>query len=131
MTKTNSNLQALINTISTLRSDQGCPWDKRQTPDSILKHLNSETEELITAIENNDTENTCEELGDVLYLLIMIATYYNEKGIFDFSTVIQTVNEKLIRRHPHVFAGKTYKDEADLDRQWQEIKSIEKQNKLV
>lgn len=131
MTKTNSNLQALINTISTLRSDQGCPWDKRQTPDSILKYLNSETEELITAIENNDTENTCEELGDVLYLLIMIATYYNEKGIFDFSTVIQTVNEKLIRRHPHVFAGKTYKDEADLDRQWQEIKSIEKQKKLV
>ncbi|MFT5727868.1 MAG: tetrapyrrole methylase family protein/MazG family protein [Desulforhopalus sp.] len=131
MTKTNSNLQALINTISTLRSDQGCPWDKRQTPDSILKYLNSETEELITAIENNDTENTCEELGDVLYLLIMIATYYNEKGIFDFSTVIQTVNEKLIRRHPHVFAGKTYKDEADLDRQWQEIKSIEKQKKLI
>ena len=131
MTKTNSNLQALINTISTLRSGQGCPWDKKQTPDSILKYLNSETEELITAIENNDTENTCEELGDVLYLLIMIATYYNEKGIFDFSTVIQTVNEKLIRRHPHVFAGKTYKDEADLDRQWQEIKSIEKQKKLI
>ena len=131
MTKTNSNLQALVDTISTLRSDQGCPWDKRQTPDSILKYLKSETEELITAIGNNDTENTCEELGDVLYILIMIATYYNEKGIFDFSAVIQLVNEKLIRRHPHVFAGKTYKDEADLDRQWQEIKSMEKQKKLV
>jgi len=131
MTKTNLNLQALVSTISTLRSDQGCPWDKKQTPDTILKHLKSETEELVAAIKNNDTENTCEELGDVLYILIMIATYYKETDLFDFSDVIQQVNEKLIRRHPHVFAGKTYKDEADLDRQWQEIKSMEKQKKLV
>jgi tetrapyrrole methylase family protein/MazG family protein len=131
MTKTNLNLQALVSTISTLRSDQGCPWDKKQTPDTIVEHLKSETEELIAAIKNNDTENTCEELGDVLYILIMIATYYKETDLFDFSDVIQQVNEKLIRRHPHVFAGKTYKDEADLDRQWQEIKSIEKQKKLV
>jgi len=131
MTKTNFNLQTLVNTISTLRSDLGCPWDKKQTPDTILKHLKSETEELIVAIQNNDTNNTCEELGDVLYVLIMIATYYKETDVFDFSDVIQQVNEKLIRRHPHVFAGKTYKDEADLDRQWQEIKSMEKQKKLV
>lgn len=131
MTKTNLSLQALISTISTLRSDHGCPWDKKQTPGTILEHLESETEELIAAIKNNDIENTCEELGDVLYILIMIATYYNETDLFDFSDVIQQVNEKLIRRHPHVFAGKTYKDEANLDRQWQEIKSMEKQKKLV
>lgn len=127
MTKTNQNLQALINTISNLRSDQGCPWDKKQTPDTLTKYLESETRELIAAITNKDIGNTCEELGDVLYILIMVSTYYEETDVFDFSDVIQKVNEKLIRRHPHVFEGTPYKDEADLDRQWQEIKAKEKQ----
>ena len=127
MTKTNHNLQALIDTISNLRSDQGCPWDRKQTPDTLLKYLQSETEELISAIKNKDAGNTCEELGDVLYILIMVSTYYSESEVFDFSDVIQQVNEKLIRRHPHVFEGKAYIDEADLDRQWQEIKAEEKQ----
>ena len=127
MTTTNHNLQVLVDTISTLRSDRGCPWDKKQTPATLLKYLQAETDELVSAINNKDIENTCEELGDVLYILIMISTYYKESSAFDFSDVIQQVNEKLIRRHPHVFAGKTYEDEADLDRQWQEIKAKEKQ----
>lgn len=127
MTKSNQNLQELVDTISNLRSEQGCPWDKKQTPDSLLRHLNSEIEELIAGIIKKDTDNICEELGDILYILIMIATYYKETNRFDFSDVIQQVNQKLIRRHPHVFAGKQYKDQADLDRQWQEIKAKEKQ----
>jgi len=127
MTYTDQNLQQLIKTISTLRSDKGCPWDKKQTPTSLIKHLTSETSELISAISNGDTENTCEELGDVLYIILMVATYNQERNIFDFSDVLRQINEKLIRRHPHVFEGKPYEDEADLDRQWQEIKAQEKQ----
>jgi len=127
MTITDHNLQVLVDTISALRSDHGCPWDKKQTPATLLKYLQAETDELVSAINNKDIENTCEELGDVLYILIMISTYYKESSAFDFSDVIQQVNEKLIRRHPHVFAGKTYENEADLDRQWQEIKAKEKQ----
>lgn len=127
MTYTNQNLQQLFDTISTLRSDKGCPWDKKQTPSSLIVHLQSEVLELISAITNDDTQNTCEELGDVLYILIMVAMYNKERRVFDFSDVIQQINEKLIRRHPHVFAGTPYKDEADLDRQWQEIKAREKQ----
>lgn len=127
MTYTNQNLQQLFDTISTLRSDRGCPWDIKQTPSTLKKYLEAETTELLTAITNDDTENTCEELGDVLYILIMVATYYKERKVFDFADVMQRINEKLIRRHPHVFAGKTYKDEADLIRQWQEIKAQEKQ----
>lgn len=127
MTITNRNLQALVDTISSLKGDHGCPWDKKQTPDTLTRYLQSETDELVSAIKNKDIENTCEELGDVLYILIMISTYYKESRAFDFTDVIQQVNEKLIRRHPHVFAGKSYKDEADLDRQWQEIKAKEKQ----
>jgi uncharacterized protein YabN with tetrapyrrole methylase and pyrophosphatase domain len=127
MTITNRNLQTLVNTISSLKGDHGCPWDKKQTPDTLIRYLQSETDELVSAIKNKDIENTCEELGDVLYILIMISTYYKESSAFDFTDVIQQVNEKLIRRHPHVFAGKSYEDEADLDRQWQEIKAKEKQ----
>lgn len=127
MTKSNHNLQILLDTIATLRSDKGCPWDKKQTPSTIIKYLESETSELIAGIREDDTTNICEELGDVLYILIMIATYHREQNDFDFSDVIKHVNEKLIRRHPHVFAGKSYKDEAELDRQWREIKAQEKQ----
>ena len=127
MTYINHNLQQLIDTISTLRGKKGCPWDKKQTPTSLITHLESEVVELISAITNDDTRNTCEELGDVLYILIMVAMYNEERNIFDFSDVIQQINEKLIRRHPHVFAGTPYKDEADLDRQWREIKAREKQ----
>lgn len=130
MTHTNQNIQQLIDTISTLRSDKGCPWDKKQTPTSLITHLESEVAELIAAITNGDMQNTCEELGDVLYILIMIAMYNKERNVFGFSDVIQQVDEKLIRRHPHVFAGTPYKDEADLDRQWQEIKAWEKQKNI-
>lgn len=127
MTLTNHNLHMLSKTITTLRGVNGCPWDIKQTPSSLIKYLESETAELVTAINNDDDDNTCEELGDVLYILLMISSYQSEQGKFDFSDVISTVNEKLIRRHPHVFAGKTYKNQEDLDRQWREIKAQEKQ----
>ncbi|BHH83212.1 MazG nucleotide pyrophosphohydrolase domain-containing protein [Desulforhopalus sp. 52FAK] len=99
----------------------------KQTPSSLIKYLESETAELVAAINNDDDNNTCEELGDVLYILLMITSYQSEQGKFDFTDVITTVNEKLIRRHPHVFAGKTYENQEDLDRQWREIKAQEKQ----
>lgn len=127
MTINNLNLQDLLDTITQLRSPHGCPWDKKQTPDSMIKYLNSEVDELISGIIKKDTENICEELGDVLYILVMITKFYQEKSQFGFSDVITQVNQKLIRRHPHVFAGQTYKNEADLKRQWQEIKAKEKQ----
>jgi uncharacterized protein YabN with tetrapyrrole methylase and pyrophosphatase domain len=127
MTKTNQNLQTLSETIFTLRGSKGCPWDSKQTPSSLLKYLESETAELVAAINNEDIDNTCEELGDVLYILMMISSYHSERGKFDFADVISQVNEKLIRRHPHVFEGKTYKNDADLEQQWREIKAREKQ----
>ena len=127
MTVNNHNLHPLIETITTLRGKNGCPWDMKQTPTSLIKYLQSETAELVAAINNADNVNTCEELGDVLYILLMISSYHKDQGTFDFTDVISTVNEKLIRRHPHVFEGKTYKNQEDLDRQWREIKAQEKQ----
>ncbi len=119
-------LQKLIETITKLRSEDGCPWDKKQTPTTLVKYIKEETEELIHGINNNDTANICEELGDVLYLLLMITSYHEDKDDFDLGEVISQVNEKLIRRHPHVFGNSELTDEQALKQQWDNIKQAEK-----
>jgi uncharacterized protein YabN with tetrapyrrole methylase and pyrophosphatase domain len=126
-----SEITKLISTIKTLRGTKGCPWDKRQTPTSLLKHLTSECEELVVAIQNKDHGNTCEELGDLLYILIMISEIHNDHGAFGFSDVILGINQKLIRRHPHVFAGQPYENEEQLAIQWEAIKAEEKKKNTL
>lgn len=127
----NPELSDLVDTIKTLRGEEGCPWDKRQSSSSLLKHLKSECEELILAINNDDHVNICEELGDLLYLIVMISEIHNDQGQFKLSDVIRTVNEKLIRRHPHVFAGQPYENEEQLAAQWKAIKAEEKRKNTV
>jgi uncharacterized protein YabN with tetrapyrrole methylase and pyrophosphatase domain len=124
-------LSELVSTIKTLRGEDGCPWDKRQSPSSLLKYLESECEELVVAIQNDDHVNICEELGDLLYIIIMISEIHNDHGVFQLSDVIATVNKKLIRRHPHVFAGQPYENEEQLAAQWQAIKAEEKKKNTV
>ena len=131
MDKHNNLLTELITTISTLRGKNGCPWDRKQTAESLVKYVHSECEELIEAIEKKDIQNICEELGDVLYLIIMLSEIYQSQGEFSLSDVVRTINEKLIRRHPHVFANKTYRSEEELALQWQAIKAAEKSKKSV
>ena len=131
MTNHNHELTALISTIKTLRGEDGCPWDKKQSATSLLKHLNSECEELVIAIRNDDPVNTCEELGDLLYLIVMISEIHNDRGDFKISDVIRTINEKLVRRHPHVFADQPYENEEQLAAQWEAIKAEEKKKNTV
>ncbi len=126
-----AELSDLLDIIKTLRGEKGCPWDKRQTSSSLLKHLKSECEEVVLAINNDDHVNICEELGDLLYLIVMISEIHNDQGQFKLSDVIRTVNEKLIRRHPHVFAGQPYENEEQLAAQWQAIKAEEKKKNTV
>jgi tetrapyrrole methylase family protein/MazG family protein len=129
MHSNNTQLKNLINTIKELRGPQGCPWDKKQTVDSLTKYLNEEVAELLVAIKNNDAANICEESGDILYILIMISEIHAEKNEFSFSEVINEINSKLIRRHPHVFQGKKVSGEEQLRLQWESIKLQEKQKK--
>lgn len=131
MLDSNQDFLNLRKTIKELRGEKGCPWDKRQTTASLVKHLHAEFRELVEGIANNDTENICEELGDLLYLIIMIAEIHEDEKKFTFNEVICTVTEKLIRRHPHVFAGTTVSNEDDLAEQWQAIKALEKSGKSV
>ncbi|MBM9519037.1 nucleotide pyrophosphohydrolase [Desulforhopalus vacuolatus] len=125
----NTDISTLITTINRLRDEKGCPWDRKQTTRSLAKYVKAETKELIEAIENQDAENTCEELGDVFYLILMLSSIGEDAGKFTFADVVQGINEKLIRRHPHVFAGTPWESEEDLARQWEEIKAMEKSAK--
>ena len=131
MTDINLGLPELVSTVKALRGINGCPWDKRQSPSSLLKYLQSECEELVSAIQNDDPANICEELGDLLYLIIMISEIHTDHEIFTFSDVIRTINEKLIRRHPHVFAGQPYDNEEQLAIQWAAIKAEEKKKNIL
>lgn len=115
-----------INIISELRGEEGCPWDKKQTMESLIPYLREETEELILAIKNDDIENVIEELGDVLLNIIMQAQIGKEDEIFDIYEVVDTIAKKIIRRHPHVFGEETAKTPEDVETIWKRVKSEEK-----
>lgn len=127
--KTNNNFTLLLETINKLVGETGCPWDKKQTNSTIIKYLKSECDELIEGLENQDLDNICEELGDVFFVLMLTASINERNGDFNLSDVLDRVNKKLIRRHPHVFEGTAYENEEDLIKQWNRIKAEEKASK--
>lgn len=103
----------------------GCPWDLEQTLTTLQPYLLEETHELIQAIDAEDSEKVKEELGDVLYVLIFIAKLEEKEGKFLIQNAIDTVAEKLIRRHPHIFGEKKISSTDDVVRNWEEIKKKE------
>lgn len=119
-------LEDLIETMRRLRAPEGCKWDKAQTHETLIKCLEEESREVITAIKNKDDENLQEELGDLLLQVVFHAAIAQEENRFTLADVIDGINQKLLRRHPHVFAGaKADTPEAALA-QWKEIKKQEK-----
>ena len=119
----------LVEIVKELRGKNGCPWDKKQTIASLTKYLQEEFDELMLAISNNDLANLCEEAGDMMFLLVMVAEINSENASFAITDVLDNINEKLIRRHPHVFAGVQIDDEEALKKQWLAIKAEEKQKR--
>lgn len=128
--KENNNLEKLLTTVRSLLGEDGCPWDKKQNNQSIIKYLQSEVNEVIEALEKEDHPNLCEELGDVLFIIMLITSYNHDRDRFSFDDVLEGVNQKLVRRHPHVFAGTSYETEEDLAQQWERIKADEKKSIL-
>ncbi len=119
-------LRSLIDTVKELRGEKGCPWDKKQTPATLTKYISEETNELLAAIASGNRKHICEESGDVLYLLVFLAQMYSEEKAYSFEDVIRSITEKLIRRHPHVFADARVLNEDELRQQWEAIKADEK-----
>lgn len=123
-----SAIQDLIHTVDQLRKPGGCPWDMEQTHQSLRSVLIEETAELLETIDANDSEHMREELGDVLLQVIFHAQIAAEEGRFDFEDVSRDINDKLIRRHPHVFGDMELKDTASVLKKWEEIKAEERKN---
>jgi tetrapyrrole methylase family protein/MazG family protein/ATP diphosphatase len=119
----------LVSVISRLRAENGCPWDRRQTPETLLKYLLEETDELAEAIRLGNSGHIKEETGDLFYILILLTLMHEEKGEFSLNDVLSGITRKMLRRHPHVFAGKKTGSESDLRREWEAIKSRENNEK--
>lgn len=126
MSETNTEFSALLTTIKTLRDEDGCPWDRKQTTQSLRKYLVEEFNEILAAIDEGDAKNLCEELGDFLYLILMIGEINGEVNNFTVAHIIRSINSKLIRRHPHVFTEQKELSEPELRHQWEAIKRAEK-----
>ncbi len=122
-------LDELRQTIARLRAPDGCPWDIEQTHQSLVRCLIDEVSELIDTIDREDYPHMREELGDVLIQVVFHAQIASERGQFDLDAVAREVNEKLIRRHPHVFGDHGKIDTADnVILKWEQIKAQEKKN---
>lgn len=121
----------LTNIIAELRSDHGCPWDREQTFVSLKKCLADETEEVFQAIDNQDMENLCEELGDVLLQVILNSQIAREQGLFTIDDVIDGLCKKMIRRHPHVFGDAKAGSPEESLALWNQIKQQEKAKKAA
>ena len=122
-----SAIEDLIKTVAALREpDTGCPWDIEQDHQSIAECLVDECCELLQTIDRLDLDHMQEELGDVLLQVVMHAQMAHEAGHFDFDSVCHVVNEKLIRRHPHVFGKDSLNSSEAVLVQWDEIKSAER-----
>ena len=119
-------IDTLFKIIQTLRGENGCAWDRVQTPETMWKCLAEELYELEEAIVKRDLLNTCEELGDVLFQFAFIMEIFNERGDFTFSDVVEQVAKKMIRRHPHVYEYASISTKEELDIQWNKIKAEEK-----
>lgn len=117
-----SGFEKLYSIVETLRSDNGCAWDRKQTAKSLLPNLIEEAYELVEAVDEKDDEHIAEELGDLFLLVTMISYIQEQEGSLTLDEVFNTISEKLIRRHPHVFGDRNIDDPDHIIRQWNEIK---------
>ena len=121
--------QDLVRITATLRGENGCPWDRAQTHESMKVCLQEECQEVLDAIDHQDVENLCEELGDVLFQVMIHSQIEQEKGNFTIDDVINGICEKMVRRHPHVFGDKKIHSEKEGAALWEELKNLDKLRK--
>lgn len=125
-----SHLEQFIATVAKLRSPEGCPWDREQTHKSLARYLLEEAYEVMEAIHEGDPEKIKEELGDLLLQIVLNSQVAKDDGNFTIEDVAASINAKMIRRHPHVFADSKVDTAEGVVTQWQELKAKEKQEKL-
>ena len=120
------DFQTLLDIVVHLRAPSGCPWDREQTHQSLKRNLLEEAYEALEAIDQGNPSKLSEELGDLLVQVAFHADIATEAGDFEMADVLRKINEKLVRRHPHVFAGEEVNDAREVERNWERIKAQEK-----
>jgi len=121
---------SFVDIVKQLCSENGCPWDRKQTPATLQRYIREEANELLEAIAANDAQHIKEESGDLLYLIILLAQIHNDEGLFDIGDVLDAISTKMIRRHPHVFGDEKIDTVTELRQRWLEIKCSEKSNQV-
>ncbi|MDX1984936.1 MAG: nucleoside triphosphate pyrophosphohydrolase [Bryobacteraceae bacterium] len=118
--------QRLVDIMARLRAPDGCPWDREQNFDTIKRYLLEEAYEVMEAIDTQDWDGLCDELGDLMLQPVFFAQMAGEAGRFRIEDCLDAINRKLVRRHPHVFADGEARTAADVKTRWDEIKAEEK-----
>ena len=121
-----ARFERLVEIMARLRAPDGCPWDREQTFDSIKPYLLEETYEVLDSIDARDWNGLADELGDLILQAVFFAQMASEEGKFTIRESLDAINEKLVRRHPHIFADGDAKTADEVKTRWDEIKDGEK-----
>lgn len=123
------DFQSLVEIVQTLRGPDGCPWDKEQTHQTLTRYAIEEAHELAEAIDSEQDDQIKDELGDFLFQALLHSEIAKQNNKYDIFDVIENLNQKMVRRHPHVFAERSARNSEEVLSQWQEIKNKEKAKK--
>jgi MazG family protein len=126
MTRPGESMTRLVEVMDRLLAPDGCPWDREQTLETLRPFLVEETYEVLDALSRNDVKGHCEELGDLLMQVVFHAAIRREEGAFAIDDVCNAISDKLVHRHPHVFADAKAETSEQVLAQWEEIKAAEK-----
>ena len=129
--KPGKRFDRLVSIMALLRSEQGCPWDREQDEKTIANFFLEEVYETMDAVMADDARRLEEELGDVLMEIVFLARIYQEKGRFSIASVLDGIIQKMIRRHPHVFARRSLMSSREVAKSWQEHKNAEKKRRTI
>ncbi len=129
LAQTGNSLPKLVELMNRLLADDGCPWDREQTLDTLRPYLLEEAHEALEAIASGDVAHHCEELGDVLFQIVFQSALRAREQRFGIDDVVGSIHDKMVRRHPHVFGDWTVKDSTEVLANWDKLKAAEKQQK--
>ena len=131
MAETGRELERLLDLLTRLRAEDGCPWDREQTPATIKRYLLEEVYEVVDAVDHETSDQVADELGDLIFMALFLARLYAEQDQFQMAEVLRGVGDKMVRRHPHVFGDRKVDSSLEVKLNWEEIKQKEKPRKSL